>query len=190
MAKAPHWKQSVPIATWLNAIGVAQFSAHHAGSVKGVPLESWVYHQDRDRIIPGTETPARPVIEFYSDHVGPYPYEKLAGVQAAGVGGGIEHASVIFYGERSVFGRDITGLVAHEIAHQWFGNAVTKRDWDDVWLSEGFATYFTLLFTEHDSGRDAFVAGLKRSRETVFNTRNATLARPSSTTISPTPERF
>ena len=124
-----------------------------------MPLESWVYHQDRDRIVPALETPARRVIEFYSDHVGPYPYEKLAGVQAAGVGGGIEHASVIFYGERSVFGRDITGLVAHEIAHQWFGDAVTERDWDDVWLSEGFATYFALLFTEHDSGRDAFVAG-------------------------------
>ena len=48
-------------------------------------------------------------------------------------------------------------LVAHEVAHQWFGDAVTERDWDDVWLSEGFATYFTLLFLEHDSGRDAFV---------------------------------
>ena len=39
--------------------------------------------------------------------------------------------------------------MVHEIAHHWFGNAVTERDWDDVWLSEGFATYFTLFFTEH-----------------------------------------
>jgi aminopeptidase N len=61
-------------------------------------------------------------------------------------------------------------LVTHEIAHQWFGNSVTERDWDDVWLSEGFATYFTLLATEHYSGRDAFVAGLQRSRETVLTT--------------------
>jgi aminopeptidase N len=58
----------------------------------------------------------------------------------------------------------------HEIAHQWFGNSVTERDWDDVWLSEGFATYFALLFTEHDDGRDAFVDGLKRSRESVLQT--------------------
>ena len=57
-----------------------------------------------------------------------------------------------------------TGLVAHEIAHQWFGNSVTEKDWDDVWLSEGFATYFTLLFTEHTAGREAFVAGLKNNR--------------------------
>jgi aminopeptidase N len=88
-----HWKQSVPIASWLNAIAVAQFAAHHAGTVKGVPLESWVFHQDREPVVSALETPGRRVIEFYSEHVGPYPYEKLAGVQAAGVGGGIEHAA-------------------------------------------------------------------------------------------------
>jgi aminopeptidase N len=58
--------------------------------------------------------------------------------------------------------------VAHEIAHHWFGDSVTESDWDDAWLSEGFATYFTLLFTEHYSGRDAFVAGLKKARTTAL----------------------
>src|SRR5262249_22051448 len=77
-------------------------------------------------------------------------------------------ASAIFYEERSVDRGEATDLVAHEVAHQWFGDAVTERDWDDVWLSEGFATYLTLLFTEHDRGRDAFLAGLRRSRDTVF----------------------
>ncbi len=80
----------------------------------------------------------------------------------------MEVASAIFYGERSVSGRGLDSIVAHEVAHQWFGDAVTERDWDDVWLSEGFATYFALLFLEHDSGRDAFVGGLKRSRDIVF----------------------
>ncbi len=56
----------------------------------------------------------------------------------------------------------------HEVAHQWWGNAVTERDWDDVWLSEGFATYFTLLYTEHFEGRDAFVRGLRSSRERIL----------------------
>jgi aminopeptidase N len=107
-------------------------------------------------------------MEFLSEHVGPYAYEKLANVEAAGFGGGTEHASAIFYGEKSILEKPDTGLIAHEIAHQWFGNAVTERDWDDVWLSEGFATYFTLLVAEHHEGRDAFVAGLKRSREAVF----------------------
>jgi len=60
--------------------------------------------------------------------------------------------------------------VAHETAHQWFGDSVTEKDWDDVWLSEGFATYFALLATEYYQGREAFVAGLKRSRTGIFTT--------------------
>jgi aminopeptidase N len=163
-----HWRQSSPIASWLNAVGVAQFAVHHAGTVKGVPLETWVYHQDRDAAAPALEAPARRVLEFYIEHIGPYPYEKLANVEAAGLNGGTEHASAIFYGEYNLSGRGVTSLVAHEIAHQWFGDAVTERDWDDVWLSEGFATYFALLFTEHDAGRDAFQTGLERSRNIVF----------------------
>ncbi len=173
-----HWKQSVPIASWLNAIGVAEFASHHAGLVKGVPLESWVYPQDRERAAAVLEAPARRSVEFYSERVGPFPFEKLANVQAAGIGGGMELASAIFYGERSVLGRDVDGLVAHEVAHQWFGDSVTEHDWDDIWLSEGFATYFALLFLEHDRGRDAFVKGLKQSREVVFTVekRNPQLA--------------
>jgi VCBS repeat-containing protein len=58
-------------------------------------------------------------------------------------------------------------VVIHEIAHQWFGNAVTEYDWDDVWLSEGFATYFTLLFIEHQYGKDEFQKGLAKSKKTV-----------------------
>ena len=173
-----HWKQSVPIASWLNAIGVAQFSVRHFGFAKGIPLQTWVYHQDREKGIATFETPTRQAIEFFSDRIGQYPYEKLANVQAAELRGGTEHASEIFYGEPSLTMRPATGLVAHEIAHQWWGNSVTEKDWDDVWLSEGFATYFTLLFTEHHSGRDAFVAGLKRNRDTVrtFEKKNPELA--------------
>ncbi len=58
--------------------------------------------------------------------------------------------------------------MVHETAHQWFGDSVTESDWNDVWLSEGFATYFTLLYTEHASGRDAFADGLRRSRNAVL----------------------
>jgi aminopeptidase N len=163
-----HWRQSVPIASWLNAVGIAEFSVHHAGDVKGVPLQTWVYRQDRETGPAWFEPDARAALEFFSEHVGPYSYEKLANVEAAGFGGGTEHASAIFYGENSILQRPGTGLIAHEIAHQWFGNSVTESDWDDVWLSEGFATYFTFLFTEHAQGRDAFVAGLRESRNAVF----------------------
>ena len=161
-----HWKQSVPIASWLYALGVARFAVHHAGTTEGVPLQTWVFPQDRAAVRELFEETSRQVMAFFADRIGPYPYEKLANVQAAGYAGGMENATAIFYGEKGVAaGR---GPVVHEIAHQWFGNSVTERDWDDVWLSEGFATYFALLFTEHREGRDAFVQGLARSRATIL----------------------
>ncbi len=166
-----HWKQSVPIASWLNNIGVAQFASLHVGMAAGVPLQTWVFPKDRDAGIATFNEPMRQSIEFFSDDIGPYPYEKLASVQngAAG-GGGMEHASAIFFGENAVRGTPALGLVSHETAHQWFGDSVTEKDWDDVWLSEGFATYFSALATEHYEGRDAFLNQMKRSRSTIFTT--------------------
>ena len=160
-----HWKQSVPIASWLYALGVARFSVHHAGMVKDVELQTWVFPQDREVGLRTFEDLGRRALTFFVEHIGPYSYEKLANVEAAGLNGATEHASAIFYGEKGVTAGN--AAVVHETAHQWFGNAVTERDWDDVWLSEGFATYFTLLFTEHDGGRDALVAGLRRSRDGI-----------------------
>ena len=161
-----HWKQSVPIASWLYTLGVARFTSHHAGAASGTPVQTWVFPQDRETGLRLFEDLSRRAMNFFVTQIGPYPYEKLANIQATGFTGGTEYASAIFYGEKGVnAGR---GPVVHEIAHQWFGNSVTERDWDDVWLSEGFATYFTLLFTEHDEGRDAFVDGLSRSRAQVL----------------------
>src|SRR5713101_1253995 len=76
-----HWKESVPIASWLNNIGVAQFATRHFATAAGVPLETWVFHQDRDNGIVTFEEPMRQAIEFFSSFIGPYPYEKLGGVQ-------------------------------------------------------------------------------------------------------------
>ena len=161
-----HWKQSVPIASWLYTLGVARFTAHHAGVVAGTPIQTWVFPQDREAGLALFEDTSRRAMNFFVTQIGPYPYEKLANIQATGFSGGTEYASAIFYGEKGVnTGR---GPVVHEIAHQWFGNSVTERDWDDVWLSEGFATYFTLLFTEQDEGRDAFVEGLQSSRTQIL----------------------
>jgi aminopeptidase N len=164
-----HWKQSVPIASWLNAIGVEQFDVHHVGMVKGVEIQTWVAHQEADAGRVYFELPSRRALEFFSEQIGPYAYEKLANVAAAGINGGTEHASAIFYGEKGVRPEPATGLVVHETAHQWFGDSITEKDWDDVWLSEGFATYFTLLYTEHYAGRDAFVEGLQSSRARVLS---------------------
>jgi aminopeptidase N len=171
-----HWKQSVPIASWLYALGVARFAVHHYGVVRGVPQQVWVFPQNRERGYEIFELTGRRAFEFFSDWVGPYPYEKLAHVQAAGLGGGTEHASAIFYGEKGVAsGR---APVVHEVAHQWWGNAVTEKDWDDVWLSEGFATYFTHLYTEHFSGRDVFVRNLRGDIQTILTAQKAAPDQP------------
>ena len=171
-----HWKQSVPIASWLYALGVARFAVHHYDLVRGIPQQVWVFPQDREQGYRIFEETGRRAFEFFSDRVGPYSYEKLAHVQAAGISGGTEHASEIFYGERGVAsGR---APVVHEVAHQWFGNAVTEKDWDDVWLSEGFATYFTHLYTEQFEGRDAFVRGLRADIQTILAAQKAAPDQP------------
>lgn len=165
-----HWKQSVPIASWLYVLGAARFAVRYEEPFDGKSIQTWVYHQDRDKGFYDFDDTTRKALEFYSDKVGPFSYEKLANIQSNSVSGGMEAASAILYSENSVVGdRNVRwrNVVIHEIAHQWFGNAVTEKDWDEVWLSEGFATYFTLLFIEHQYGRDEFLAGLRSSKSSV-----------------------
>jgi len=169
--KLTHWKQSVPIAPWLFVLGVADFAVQFVDYFDGKSIQTWVYRQDRDAGFYDFQIPSKEVLSFYSDYVGPFAYEKLANIQSNNSTGGMEAASAIMYSEKSVTGkRDQRWqtVIIHEIAHQWFGDAVTESDWDDVWLSEGFATYFTLLFAEHSKGRDEFTDGLKSSREQII----------------------
>jgi len=172
------WKQATPISTWLMSLAVAPFAVDHFGSYRGIALSSWVFPQEHDAGARAFAEHTQPVLEFYISHIGPYAYDKLAQVQANGVGGGMELASSIFYG----YGATGAGrqLVAHEMAHQYFGDSVTEGDWDDVWLSEGFATYFALLYQEFADGHDAFVDGVRRSKTQALG---YAIANPTSTIV-------
>jgi aminopeptidase N len=136
-------------------------------TIDGVPVQSWVYPEDRG---PGFKDlgQAPPILRFFEENLGPYPYEKLANVQSATRYGGMENAAAIFYSEKAVAdGKDDTPLLAHEIAHQWFGNTVTEADWPHLWLSEGFATYLTGLYLEHAQGSQRLAKYMQGAREAV-----------------------
>ena len=170
--KRTHWKQAVPISCWLYVLGVAEFAIQYVDTFEDKSIQTWVYKQDRDAGFYDFAVPTKHTLQFFSDYVGPFAYEKLANIQSNSVGGGMEAATAIFYGDNSVTGKRTSrwrNVIIHEVAHQWFGDAVTEYDWDDVWLSEGFATYFTLLFREHAYGWEDFVSGLISSRERVFD---------------------
>ena len=166
-SRVTHWKTTVPLPPKVMIIGVADFAVETAGTVDGVPVQSWVYPQDRAAGFDDLgQAPA--IVRFFERKVAPYPYPKLANVQSATRYGGMENASAIFYSEKAVAdGRDSEELLAHEIAHQWFGNTVTEADWPHLWLSEGVATYLTGLWLEETSGADRLRQYMRQARERV-----------------------
>jgi aminopeptidase N len=113
------------------------------------------------------------VLRFLGDYTGlPYPYPKYAQVCVRNfMFGGMENISATTLTDHTIHppewepARTSTSLVAHEAAHQWFGNWITCSHWSHCWLNEGFATYFDLLFTEHDEGEDEFLWRLRGDRE-------------------------
>lgn len=161
------WKTVVPIPTKVMVIGVARFAVNYQGDIAGIPVSSWVYPQDRNDGFKDYAI-ASPILEYFIDNIGPYPFQKLANVQSKTRFGGMENAGNIFYAERSVDGvGGAEALIAHEVAHQWFGNSASELNWHHVWLSEGFATYFTNLYMEHKYGRSELVKRVKTQRDEV-----------------------
>lgn len=162
------WQNDVLLPTYLMVIGVADFAVRNDQPFGDIPISAWVYAKDAEVGLDDFNiTPS--VLRFLTENVGPYPFAKLANVQSNTRWGGMENASCIFYPERSVASTTpFDSTVVHEISHQWFGDSVTESDWNHVWLSEGFATYFTHLYNENTFGRDRMNAGLKRDRKRIF----------------------
>ncbi len=164
-----HWKEAVPISTYCMVFGAARFAVQNMYGPGGIPVQTWVFPQNREKGFFDFARTGR-VIEFFNGKIGDFPYEKLANVQSKTRYGGMENASAVFYYENSVTGtRRIENTVVHELAHMWFGDSVTEADWHHIWLSEGFATYFTHVFNEFTFGRDRMVEGLKNNRRRIIN---------------------
>jgi aminopeptidase N len=173
------WRMSRPIPPYLMVIAAAPLVSYDLGLTAlglsefppGVSQSVYVFPEQAD-YLPGPFERAGEIVEFFSKTIAPFPYEKLAHLQSSTRYGGMENASAIFYAE-DIFRRHMMtyGLIAHETAHQWFGDAVTPRSWGHVWLSEGFATYFEKLWVEKSEGEAAFRTGMKELRDEVVNAR-------------------
>lgn len=164
------WQENTPIPTKVMVIGAARFAVDEVGSVNGVPIQSWLYPSDSQKGFIDYR-PAKEILQYFIDKIGPYSYEKLANVESTTIFGGMENASCIFYNEKVIVGHkdsDVEALLAHEIAHQWFGNSATESDWSQLWLSEGFATYFSALYLEHAYGKDTLNAVLNQNKGQIF----------------------
>lgn len=162
-----HWVSDAELPTKVMVIGAADFAVNYIGNVDTIPVYSWVYPEDRDSGF-ATYSTAKSILPYFISHVGPYAYKKLANVQSKTIFGGMENASAIFYYEKSVSSPTAEALMAHEIAHQWFGNTATEKNWQHLWLSEGFATYMTNLYLENKYGTDSLEKILAEDRKTII----------------------
>lgn len=170
------WRESHPIAPYLMVIAAAPLTEYSLGKTAcGLALDhgcisQYVYTAPEQRtMLPGAFAQAGEIVRYFSTLVGPFPYEKLAHLQSSTRFGGMENATAIFYAD-PLFrtGRMGEGIIAHETAHQWFGDAVTEREWPHLWLSEGFATYFAALWTQHAHGDFAFRRDMARMRAEIL----------------------
>jgi aminopeptidase N len=173
--KLTHWRECVPIAVKVMTFGVARFAVKYEWETDNIPVSSWIFPQNRMRGFSDFSAAMRP-LKFYSSLIGDYPYEKLANVQSKISFSGLENAGTIFYSENTVTGMGkAEKVIAHEIAHQWFGDCVTEADWNHIWLSEGFATYLTSLYFESILGRESLLSDMVQYRIQVikFSEKNA-----------------
>ncbi len=170
------WREAHPIPTDIMVIAagpLANFDlpptgCGHADPARCVKQSVYVLPENLSWL-PGPFAAAPPIVALFERLVGPFPYEKLAHLQSATRFGGMENATAIFYAYDLFTSRKMSeGLIAHETAHQWFGDAVTEREWGHLWLSEGFATYFAALWTRQSKGEAAFRGEMQTIRGQIL----------------------
>ena len=174
------YSEGVPIPPYCMIIAVGQFARVEPAGRALTPLSYYVPQSERHLAEKGF-SPTAPSLEFFTQLIAPYPYEKLAMIVGATRYGGMENSSAIVF-TANLFNRPSTDpvsktygissgnvrLIAHEVAHQWFGDSVTESTWADLWLSEGFATYFAGLFLQRYEGEEAFQKYMTDAATSIF----------------------
>lgn len=163
-----------PIPVYTMVVGIARMARTPMGkadcAARCVPVAVWTYPQDSAWAVNGPFRRAAAIVDYFGRLVGPFPYPSLTHVESNTIFGGMENATAIFYDEKAYAMRRLDeGTVAHETAHQWFGDAVTEADWHHLWLSEGFATYFSALWLGHADGDSAFRAAMRGGATQIFH---------------------
>lgn len=155
-----HWRMSQPHATYLLSLAGGPLDLK-VGEWQGVPL-LFAVPRGKGNLIEDSFGDTADMMAFFSVATGvKFPWPKYAQSAMYEFGGGMENVSATTLGEASLTDRragfrTMAGLNAHELAHQWFGDLVTCRDWGQVWLNESFATFFQALYFEHSRGKNAY----------------------------------
>ncbi|MDN3687435.1 M1 family metallopeptidase [Cyclobacterium jeungdonense] len=178
-----HWKQSLPHSTYLISLSIADYTVIE-DSLDALPVNYWVYERhEKDAKRSFAKTPY--MIDFFTRLYGyAYPWEKYDQVVSAHQGGGAEATTATLLGEGAVttveeaIDFSFEGILAHEVAHQWWGDLVTLRSWEHSWINESFATYSDYLYKRYDWGEDEAEYDLLRKKNAYLREANNRYMRP------------
>lgn len=179
--KTTHYRHQYPIPAYLIAIAVTNYTVYsHTVANNGNPFEIVNYIYPEDLAYAQSRTPVTvDIMDLFANLFEPYPYaDEKYGHAQFGWGGGMEHTTVSFMGS---LGR---GLIAHELAHQWFGDKVTCGSWQDIWLNEGFATYLAAMVIENFDGEPDFKAWRQDKIYSIANYPDGSVYIPAQDTTS------
>lgn len=163
-----------PMASYLVAINIGDFVVQNSEGPNGLPIRNYFPTDVADNAAEAFAKTAD-MIDFYDDLFGPYPFEAYGvAVADTNLSFALETQTLSLFGNRfeSRQNRDFETTVAHELAHQWFGDSISLSQWKDIWLNEGFATYASMLWLEHSQGRDAMDAQMANYYAIIANPMN------------------